>query len=225
MVDELQRPPRTRHQCFADGACHLTTDGDLEQLHDFAERLGLKRAWFQPHPLHPHYDLTATKRLKALALGAVFVPAREQAAARLRARGALPPAKKMQNRPPAAGVFPEAATYEETSLQREYPAGWSPGDLPEPAATAVRSEPMLARIAAGLSEHALHGQSGTVVNRGRKAGIEYLTHRAQQAVIAAAWAKAHEISPAEAGQRGERDGKKEMDEERAAPVGDGTLCG
>lgn len=28
--------------------CHMWTDGDLEELHEFAESLGLKRAWFQP---------------------------------------------------------------------------------------------------------------------------------------------------------------------------------
>ena len=49
-----------------------------------AKRVGLRRAWFQDHPLHPHYDLVASKREKALAAGAVFVPAREQARRRLR---------------------------------------------------------------------------------------------------------------------------------------------
>lgn len=73
-----------------------------------------------------------------------------------------------------------------------YPAGWAPSDLPEPAATAVRNEPVLANIAAGLSVHRLHNEQGTVVSRGRAAGIAYLTNRAQQAVIAAAWAAAQE---------------------------------
>jgi hypothetical protein len=27
----------------------------LEELHAMAEEIGLKRAWFQAHPLHPHY--------------------------------------------------------------------------------------------------------------------------------------------------------------------------
>jgi hypothetical protein len=64
-------------------SCHMTCS-DLGTLHRFAERLGLKRAWFQNHvrPELAHYDLTASKRRKALELGAVFVPAMEQARAR-----------------------------------------------------------------------------------------------------------------------------------------------
>jgi len=78
MVDELQRWP-TRIRCFQAGSCHLTTDGPLEELHAFAEQLGLRRTWFQQHPLAPHYDLTVNKRARALELGAVFVSGREQA--------------------------------------------------------------------------------------------------------------------------------------------------
>lgn len=44
----------------------------------------MKREWFQDHPVHPHYDLTVKKRDRALALGAVFVSAKDQARARLR---------------------------------------------------------------------------------------------------------------------------------------------
>ncbi len=49
---------------------HLTTDGDIEELHAFAKRLGLKRSWFQGGR-HPHYDLTGSKRVQAIQLGAV----------------------------------------------------------------------------------------------------------------------------------------------------------
>ena len=56
--------------------CHMWTDGDLEELHEFAESLGLKRAWFQPcdRPgLQPnrrsHYDLTPRVRKLALKAG------------------------------------------------------------------------------------------------------------------------------------------------------------
>lgn len=51
-------------------ACHLFTDGDVELLHDFARALGLERRWFQDHARLPHYDLTESKRLLALWLGA-----------------------------------------------------------------------------------------------------------------------------------------------------------
>lgn len=52
-------------------ACHLIADTE-EELHAFASRLGLQRAWFQPKS-SPHYDLTANKRAQALRLGAVEV--------------------------------------------------------------------------------------------------------------------------------------------------------
>ena len=77
MVDELRVWPTTI-RCFKGGSCHLTTDGPLEELHVFAARIGMKREWFQEHRLTPHYDLTPGRRERALSLGAVFVPMREQ---------------------------------------------------------------------------------------------------------------------------------------------------
>ena len=53
--------------------CHMVTDGDLEELHTFASRLGLPRRRFQAHPRHPHYDLVPAARHMALSLGAVEV--------------------------------------------------------------------------------------------------------------------------------------------------------
>lgn len=52
--------------------CHITAD-DRAELHAFVERLGLKRAWFQDHPTLWHYDLTVSKHVVALRLGAVAV--------------------------------------------------------------------------------------------------------------------------------------------------------
>lgn len=85
-VDELMKWRPTKIRCFRSGSCHLTDT--LEELHAFAARLGLKRAWFQDHRIAPHYDLTASKRERALELGAVFVAGKAQARARLAARGA-----------------------------------------------------------------------------------------------------------------------------------------
>jgi hypothetical protein len=85
MVDELRMWP-TRIHCFRSGSCHLTTDGDLEELHEFAVRIGMRREWFQQHPLAPHYDLTVGRRKAALRLGAVFVPGRQQAKQRRQQR-------------------------------------------------------------------------------------------------------------------------------------------
>lgn len=53
-------------------SCHLFTDAlDLQELHDFAARIGMRRAWYQPHRLAPHYDLTPSRRVAAIAAGAV----------------------------------------------------------------------------------------------------------------------------------------------------------
>jgi uncharacterized protein DUF4031 len=58
------------------GTDDLTPEG-LEVLHAFAERLGLKCAWFQNKPTHPHFDLTANKHALALKLGAQQVTCQE----------------------------------------------------------------------------------------------------------------------------------------------------
>lgn len=55
-------------------SCHMFTDSaDLEELHLFAESVGMKRAWFQPHRVAPHYDLTKSRRDEAVRLGALEV--------------------------------------------------------------------------------------------------------------------------------------------------------
>lgn len=82
-VDELQKWP-TKIRCFQGGSCHLMAD-TVEELHEFAARLGLKRKWYQPLS-SPHYDLTPRRREMALKLGAVFVPGKEQARRRLAVR-------------------------------------------------------------------------------------------------------------------------------------------
>jgi hypothetical protein len=50
--------------------CHLVAD-TLDELHGFALKLGLKRAWFQDRASYPHYDVTVSVREVALKLGAV----------------------------------------------------------------------------------------------------------------------------------------------------------
>jgi len=57
--------------------CHMMTDGNISELHDFAMRLGLKRGWFQDKPSGAHYDLSQNKRFQAIRLGAVAVSGRE----------------------------------------------------------------------------------------------------------------------------------------------------
>jgi Protein of unknown function (DUF4031) len=58
---------------FWSGGGHLQADTP-EELHEFAARLGLKRAWFQTRPGQPekdHYDLNRVLRERALELGAI----------------------------------------------------------------------------------------------------------------------------------------------------------
>ena len=50
--------------------CHLVADS-LDELHQFAKSLGLRRAWFQAHASLPHYDVTIEVRIVALSRGAV----------------------------------------------------------------------------------------------------------------------------------------------------------
>ena len=66
--------------------CHLLSDSeDKTELHVLAQRIGLRRSWFQlgkyaAYPLpwwHQHYDVTEGKRAEAIAAGAVPIHFRE----------------------------------------------------------------------------------------------------------------------------------------------------
>lgn len=48
--------------------CHLLAD-TVEELHAMAERIGLRRDWFQSHGM-PHYDICREKRQLAISAGA-----------------------------------------------------------------------------------------------------------------------------------------------------------
>jgi len=61
---------------------HLVSDRALDELHDFADQLGLSRGWFQCD----HYDVPASVRELAILKGAVPVSASELVL-RLRAAG------------------------------------------------------------------------------------------------------------------------------------------
>ena len=59
--------------------CHLfseKTDTGNEQLHKFAEKIGLNRNWFQDANI-PHYDLNETKRKLAIKMGAIEIDSKE----------------------------------------------------------------------------------------------------------------------------------------------------
>lgn len=78
--------------------CHLTADETVE-LHEFADRLRLRRRWFQSkpgRPWHDHYDIPAEVREAALSLGAVALTTvemgRAHAERRRAARAGVSPA-------------------------------------------------------------------------------------------------------------------------------------
>lgn len=48
---------------------HMMAD-TLEELHDMADKIGLKREWFQDHKRHPHYDVSISRRKLAVQHGA-----------------------------------------------------------------------------------------------------------------------------------------------------------
>jgi len=53
--------------------CHMLADS-VDELHAFAEKIGMKRSWFQPKST-PHYDLSKSRRLLAIQNGAVEIEA------------------------------------------------------------------------------------------------------------------------------------------------------
>lgn len=87
-VDEIRtiRPADDKPQAQRNGNrwCHMTADTE-DELHAFAVRLGLKRAWYQVggrkayHWYLSHYDLVPSKRALAVKLGAQEVSLREMA--------------------------------------------------------------------------------------------------------------------------------------------------
>jgi hypothetical protein len=69
---------------------HLTADSD-DELHRFAQQLGLRREWFQDHhrdATRHHYDVTEPTRQRAIEAGARAVTWREAARERRLRRAA-----------------------------------------------------------------------------------------------------------------------------------------
>jgi hypothetical protein len=76
LVDAIrEHETKLRHKHW----CHMVSTESEEELHAFANRLGLKREWVQlrPKASAAHYDLTPSKRALAMKLGAKEVSARE----------------------------------------------------------------------------------------------------------------------------------------------------
>lgn len=70
--------------------CHMIAD-TVGELHAMADRLGLRRGWFQRPASGPHYDLSLTRRQQAVAFGAKEITLRQCACmmARWRLTGEL----------------------------------------------------------------------------------------------------------------------------------------
>ena len=84
------------------GGGHMQAD-TLAELHVFAERIGLRREWFQSKPGRPendHYDLTRARRELAMQLGAIS----EDRRAGTRRRRAIRLARQAANRRPSRVV-------------------------------------------------------------------------------------------------------------------------
>lgn len=56
---------------------HMATDGDIEELHLMADKIGVSRRWFQNIPKHPHYDICKSKKQLAIKFGAMEISDRE----------------------------------------------------------------------------------------------------------------------------------------------------
>lgn len=56
--------------------CHMWSD-NIDDLHNMAIAIGMKKKWFQNDRRLPHYDLSPSRRRKAIKLGAKEVGIRE----------------------------------------------------------------------------------------------------------------------------------------------------
>lgn len=76
LLDSFQNGARGPLRYWHRRCGHLVSDSSLDELHEFAAVLGLRREWFQARSI-PHYDLTGSVYLLALERGAVLVSSRE----------------------------------------------------------------------------------------------------------------------------------------------------
>lgn len=55
--------------------CHMIADTE-EELHNMANKIGMRREWYQTGN-YPHYDVSKSKRVLAIELGAIEITTRE----------------------------------------------------------------------------------------------------------------------------------------------------
>jgi hypothetical protein len=87
--------------------CHMFSDQvDTQELHQLAQRIGLKSEWFQNAPNKlPHYDLTPRRRAMALEFGAVHAT-RAVVVAAIRAHRPIKPGHRMHARNSGLPLIP-----------------------------------------------------------------------------------------------------------------------
>lgn len=82
-VDNAFIPARVRNggRYITGRWCHMFSDASDDELHALADRIGLRRSWFQhaddPIQHRRHYDVTESRRAAALAAGAVEISVRD----------------------------------------------------------------------------------------------------------------------------------------------------
>lgn len=69
-VDHLRPVAKTSRWPYR-WTAHMVADS-VEELHEFAAKIGMHREWFQAGST-PHYDVTSTTHAKALNLGAKLI--------------------------------------------------------------------------------------------------------------------------------------------------------
>ncbi len=76
LIDSFQNGARGPIRYWHRRCGHLVSDSSIEELHEFAASLGLRREWFQMKSI-PHYDLTGQVYELAIQRGAILVSSRE----------------------------------------------------------------------------------------------------------------------------------------------------
>ncbi|MGH9801680.1 MAG: DUF4031 domain-containing protein [Blastocatellia bacterium] len=76
LIDSFQNRARGPFRYWHRRCGHLVSDTSIEELHEFADGLGLRREWFQQKSI-PHYDLTGSVYELAIERGATLVSSRE----------------------------------------------------------------------------------------------------------------------------------------------------
>ena len=56
--------------------CHMIADS-FEELHEMADKIGMKRGWYQNNASFPHYDVCLMRKKKAIQYGAIELSRRE----------------------------------------------------------------------------------------------------------------------------------------------------